>query len=80
MGIDGFAVGAARAVGDPGAIAGAQNRFQRGDHAARWNDYADGLVLFAEDVHIRLAIRNNEKRLFLKFVAQADMQAFGSPK
>src|ERR1700730_8818934 len=39
--IDDFAVGAARTVGDPGAIAGAQNRFERGDDAARWNDYAD---------------------------------------
>ena len=77
--INNFAVGVAGAIGDPCAIARQQNRLERGHHAAgrydRFNRFST-----VEDVHVRLAIRNDKQWFLLKLVAHADAQPLGSPQ
>src|ERR1039457_1321539 len=55
-----FPVGATGAVSDPCAVARKKDRFERSDDTARGNDHVYRSVSFIKDVHVRLAIRDNE--------------------
>ena len=63
VGIDGFAIGVAGTVRDPGAVAGEQHRFERGHQSAGRNQHADCMILLLEDMHVGLAIGDDEERL-----------------
>src|SRR4029077_3596538 len=81
LGVDAFAVSAARAVGDPRAIGGEEHGLESGDQATGGDDHLHTfIVVGAADVHVRLAIGDDEQRLVLQFAAQADAQAFSRPQ
>ena len=61
---------------DPGAFAGPQNRLERGDHPARGHHDFDAVP--APDVHVRLAIRDDEQRP-LQVPAHVRAQPLGRP-
>ncbi len=77
--IDNFTIGVARTIGDPCAVTGLKDGLERGNQTAGGNDHLDGLFLVAKNVHIRLAIRDHEKRLIAELVAQTDSQTLGGP-
>ena len=62
--VDDVAVSAARAVGNPGAVAGLQDRLKRRNEPAGGNDGFNRIAFFLEDVHVGLAVGNKEERLF----------------
>src|SRR5579859_3914041 len=78
VGVNNFAVSAARAICDPSAVTRQQNGFKRGDHTARGHEHFDYFVS-VKKVDVRLAIPKHEQGLILKPVAKADPQTFRSP-
>ncbi len=62
--IDGFMIGVAAAVGDPGAIAGQQNRLHGRNQAAGRHDGLKRSV--AKHVFVRLTIRNHKETAFFE--------------
>src|SRR5208337_854375 len=78
--IDYFAIGVAGTVGDPGAVAGVEHGFERGDDAAGGDDDLDGVVAFVEDVHVGLPIGDDVKRVVLQFIVEADAEAVRGPE
>src|SRR6202521_183344 len=78
--VDYFAVGVAGPMGDPRTGTGEKDRFERSDKTAGGDDDTDGFILVIKDVHIWLAIRDDEERLILQLVAHADAQTFSCPK
>jgi len=77
--VDRFAVGTAGAIRDPCAITCQQYRLESRDHAAGRHDHPDSFPRSLEYVHVRLAIGNDEQRLVLKPIAQADAESFRRP-
>jgi hypothetical protein len=67
-------------VSDPCAVASNKDRFERGDNTASGHDDAHGFILVIKDVHVRLAIRDDEQRLILQLVPHADAEAFRRPQ
>ena len=76
--IDGGAIGVARSVRDPRAVAGTQHRFERGHKTARRHQHFH--VFPALHVHVRLAIRDHEQRPALQLVMNADAEPLGGPE
>src|SRR5258707_3673349 len=65
LGVDAFAVGATRAVGDPGAVGGQQHGLKSGDQAARGNhNLHTSIVGAVADRHIWLAVGDDQQRAF----------------
>src|SRR5208283_3583289 len=73
------AVRAAGTIGNPGAVAGLEDRFEGCNEAAGRDDGLDGVAFFLEDVHVGFAVGNEEERLGAYFVGQADAKALGCP-
>ncbi len=74
--VDGDLVRIAGAEGDPSAVAGAEDGLERRDQAAGRDESLD--VLSALDVHVGLAVRNDEQRTE-GAALNADAQALGGP-
>ena len=75
--VDGFAVGIAGGLGDPGSFAGAQDRFERGHQAAGRDAALDGVV--AVDVFVGLAVGDGEQMVAAQAPADEHTQAVGGP-
>jgi hypothetical protein len=59
MRVDGIEIRVSRTVGDPCSIASAEHGLDRSDESAGRDVDADGLAL--SDVHVGLAVRDDEK-------------------
>ena len=67
-------------MSDPCAVASDEDRFECGDNTAGGHDDAHGFIFVIKDVHVRLAIRDDEQRLILQLVPHADAEAFSRPQ
>ena len=76
-GVDHVAVGAAGAVRDPSARAGAHHRLERGHQAARRPLHLDAVV--PPHVDIGLAVGHDQHLVALEVIAQDRAQRIGSP-
>ena len=75
-----LAVGVTGTVGDPGAVAGLKNGFERGDEAAGGNDQTDGAVTFVENVHVGFAIGDDKKGVAMELGLEADAETVRGPQ
>src|SRR6266850_5545001 len=80
LGVDRFTVGIAGPMGDPGTLGSVEHGFESGNQAAGRNDYFHSAIVVAANMHVGLAIGDDEERLVLQLIAQADAQAFGGPQ
>jgi hypothetical protein len=75
--VDHLAVGAAAAMRDPGARAGAHDRLQRGDEAARRPLHLDAVA--AADMDVGLAVGDDQHVLAGELAVQDGAQGFRLP-
>ena len=76
--VDCLAIGRARAVRDPGAGAGAHDRLERRHQAARRALDLDHVVL-ALDVHVGLAVRDDQHLVAFQILSQDSAQRLRPP-
>ena len=76
--VHGFTVSVAASVGYPGAVAGAQDRLDRGHQSARGNHGLDRPAL--ANVHVGLAVRNHEQGGVAQLALHVDAEPFGGPE
>ena len=76
--VHGFTVSVAASVGYPGAVAGAQDRLDRGHQSARGNHGLDRPAL--ANVHVGLAVGNHEQGGIAQLALHINAQPFGGPE
>ena len=77
--VDRVAVGAARAMRDPGAQARPHDRLERRDEPARRPLDLDHVVVLAPHVHVGLAVRDDEHLVAFEVLSQYPPQRVRSP-
>ena len=78
LGVDYFAIGVAGPMRDPGAVAGAKHRFERGDEAAGRHERLDRAA--PTDVFVRFAVGDHEQTAALQTALHADAKPLRGPK